>query len=89
MSGSRLVDDVGKPYTMRFAQGKLRGRAGSLGKEMLRCAQHDNPVPYCCALISALTGSGRSLYLSMTVLDLTAVLWQGDRVPLIVTGGGR
>jgi len=26
---------------------------------------------------------------SMTVLYLTAALWQGDRVPLIVTGGGR
>src|SRR5438132_1154946 len=43
MSGSRLVDDVGKPYTIRFAQGKLRGRAGSLGKEMLRCAQYVTP----------------------------------------------
>jgi hypothetical protein len=27
--------------------------------------------------------------LRMTELDITAALWQGDRVPLIVTGGGR
>ncbi len=28
---------------MRFAQGKLREGSGSMGKEILRCAQDDSP----------------------------------------------
>jgi hypothetical protein len=30
------------PPPMRFAQGKLREGSGSMGQEMLRCAQHDS-----------------------------------------------
>ena len=36
---------------MRFAQGKLREGAGSLGRQMLRCAQHDTAGPSGRALV--------------------------------------
>ena len=35
-------DNACHPEPMRFAQGKLREGSGSMGKEILRCAQDDS-----------------------------------------------